>query len=397
MILPLGTNRPARRPPVVTGGLLLANLGVYLAMLVIERAGGPPRDEIVGHLMLAPESAWWTWITYAFMHDPGAIWHLAFNLVFLWVFGAAVESRFGRLGFLGFYLAGAVLAGLAQRSLHPDGAVIGASGAVSAVTGAFLALFPRARVRVIVVFFLIGVYELPALWLLAFYFAADLLNAFFPGRGVAYAAHLAGYLWGFGLSVTLLAAGILGREEFDVFYLWKQSRRRAAFRRAVGEGPGTLFDAPSADTGARLQRSAAKRAARKPDPAADARAGRRAEIVALVAQHRLDEAAEAWLRFERDEPVEAALPEGPLLDVANRLAADGRDADAARAYARLLERHPRGPSADQVRLMLSVLLVRRLDRAAEAKPLLETLIARLREGEDRSLAEALRREAEIAA
>ncbi|MHC4775209.1 MAG: rhomboid family intramembrane serine protease [Planctomycetota bacterium] len=129
MFIPLRTDRPPSRKPLVTQWLILVNLAVW----VIGAAGDyfgwfePPRTPTdLGHFDPEHFKAWQL-VTYQFLHDPHGIMHLAFNMLFLWVFGAAVEDRLGRLGFLGFYLTGGIVAALAHAMINP-GPVIGASG-----------------------------------------------------------------------------------------------------------------------------------------------------------------------------------------------------------------------------------------------------------------------------
>jgi membrane associated rhomboid family serine protease len=153
MIIHLRTDQPARRQPVVTEGIILVNALVYLAGLIGRYSGSFDEETFIrwGHFDPQQFRAWQL-ITTQFMHDPYGLWHIAFNMLFLWVFGAAVENRLGRIGFAAFYLVGGAVAALGHMIVS-NAPVIGASGAVAAVTGAFLALFPRSR---IVLLFLLG-------------------------------------------------------------------------------------------------------------------------------------------------------------------------------------------------------------------------------------------------
>jgi membrane associated rhomboid family serine protease len=149
-------------------------------------------------------STWLTILTSMFMH--GGLLHLGGNMLFLWIFGNNIEDSMGPLRFLAFYLLGGVAAVAAQTVVDPSAAVptIGASGAVAAVLGAYALLYPRARVVTlifIVIFFTI--IELPALvvlglWFLlqAFYGASELATPVGEGGGVAYFAHIGGFLFG---------------------------------------------------------------------------------------------------------------------------------------------------------------------------------------------------------
>ena len=263
MLIPLRTDRPPKRRPVVTEALIIVNLIVYLIGAAGYFFDLFEHGDLAGFGHFDPQNfRAWQLVTYQFMHDPNGFGHIAFNMLFLWVFGAAVEDRLGRLGFIGFYLIAGIVAALAHSAITPS-PVIGASGSIAGVTGAFLALFPRSRIKILFFFFLIGVYNIPALWFIGFYFVIDLLRqagSFFGGGGsnVAYMAHLSGYVYGFGVGFALLALRILKREEFDVFYLFTQARRRAAFRAASQEGPAGMWSSAQADTSKRLVKSSAK-------------------------------------------------------------------------------------------------------------------------------------------
>ena len=157
------------------------------------------------------QSPWWVTIfTSMFLH--GSLLHLGGNMLFLWIFGNNIEDSMGRVRFVVFYLLG----GLAALGLHivtdPDSAIptVGASGAIAAVLGAYALLYPRARVITlifIIIFF--TVVQLPALVVLGFWFILQLLPAFSEpmgegGGGVAYFAHIGGFVFGL-LTIKLFA------------------------------------------------------------------------------------------------------------------------------------------------------------------------------------------------
>jgi len=138
-----------------------------------------------------------------FLH--GGWEHLLGNMLFLWIFGNNIEDRLGRLKYLLFYLAGGVAAALAQVAIDPasDIPLVGASGAIAATLGAYLVLFPRARILTLV--FLVFFYQLievPAVIILAFWFVLQLidgvasLGAETAGGGVAFFAHIGGFVAG---------------------------------------------------------------------------------------------------------------------------------------------------------------------------------------------------------
>ncbi|MEV6795701.1 rhomboid family intramembrane serine protease [Streptomyces sp. NPDC051320] len=173
-----------------TGDDLLAAQSAYF-----ERWGVVPTE-----LMSGTGSALLTPLTALFVH---AGWvHLLGNMLFLYVFGAMAEERMGRLHFAVFYLAGgyAALGAYALTHTSSDQSLVGASGAISAVLGAFLSLFPKARVTSIFPFLLFLPLRFPAWIVLVFWFALQWLAArqqHGTGPGVAYTAHLAGFSLGF--------------------------------------------------------------------------------------------------------------------------------------------------------------------------------------------------------
>ena len=156
-------------------------------------------------------STWLTLLTSMFMH--GGILHIAGNMLFLWVFGNNIEEAMGRIKFILFYLGGGLAATLTQVLIDTGSTVpsIGASGAVAAVLGAYALLYPRARVvTLIIIIIFITVIELPALlvlglwFLLQLYYGSSELVQPVAGGGVAYWAHIGGFLFGLAL-VRLLA------------------------------------------------------------------------------------------------------------------------------------------------------------------------------------------------
>jgi membrane associated rhomboid family serine protease len=156
------------------------------------------------------QAPWWlTLLTSMFMH--GGILHIAFNMLFLWVFGNNIEDAMGRLRFVAFYLLAGVVATYAQALVDPDSVVpqIGASGAVAGVLGGYALLHPRARVLTLVfIVFFVTVVEIPAMVMLGIWFVlqfvpavADVATPAVSGEegGVAYLAHVGGFVFGLAL------------------------------------------------------------------------------------------------------------------------------------------------------------------------------------------------------
>jgi membrane associated rhomboid family serine protease len=192
----------SRRPahfPVVTICIILTNLYVF----VLELSGGDafvlkwsaiPANIIAGH-------HWITILTAMFMH--GSWSHILGNMIFLWAFGPEIEDAMNPLRYLAFYLAGGLLAMLAQVAVSPTSTVpnLGASGAIAAVMGAFLVTYPRDEIRAILfIFVFVRVTFIPAALLIGFWFLIQLFNvgsvAAVQTGGVAYVAHVGGFIFG---------------------------------------------------------------------------------------------------------------------------------------------------------------------------------------------------------
>jgi len=229
-VFPLKDNIPTDRFPLVTVALIVANALMYF---LFQKGGilhGPSDLNVVdygaipyelthpGHYCAFQSTppdcsstvasgqapTYLTVLTSMFMH--GSILHLAGNMLFLWIFGTNVEDAMGRAKFLAFYLIGGVAALALQTLVGPNAAVptVGASGAVAAVLGGYILLYPRARV-VTVIFLVIffTVLELPALVVLGLWFveqavfgATNLTDPTGGGGGVAYFAHIGGFIFG---------------------------------------------------------------------------------------------------------------------------------------------------------------------------------------------------------
>ncbi len=166
-----------------------------------------------------------TVLTAMFMH--GGFAHIGGNLLYLWIFGDNVEHRFGKRRFLLFYLASGVVATVAQWALDPDSVIpnLGASGAISGVLGAYLVLFPRNRVHTV---FFYTVVAVPAFVALGLWIVLQFVNGYGAiaateqTGGVAYAAHIGGFLT--GVVVALFMRG-------------RSPERRTAFTRAIAADP----------------------------------------------------------------------------------------------------------------------------------------------------------------
>jgi len=206
--IPLGdASRRPRRPSVVT--ILIIAVNVFLFFL--ELKGG---NAFVRHWSAIPHRITHghrsiTLLTSMFMH--GGWLHIIGNMIYLWAFGREIEDAMGSFRFLVFYLAGGLFAMMAQVMADPLSSipVLGASGAIAAVMGAFIVTFPRDRIRTVIFFLiLIRVTYIPAALVIGFWFLMQVLNfgsvAEVRTGGVAYLAHIAGFLFGVVFARLLL-------------------------------------------------------------------------------------------------------------------------------------------------------------------------------------------------
>jgi membrane associated rhomboid family serine protease len=226
-VIPLRDANPTRRTPVVTVALIALCVAVFLGELWILVDGG---EDALGAFIeahgvvpaeLAAAVAAGAWlsepmfdvVTSLFLH---AGWfHLLGNLLFLWIFGNNVEDRLGRLVFPLFYLAGAAAAVAAQVAIDPSSEVpmIGASGAISATLGAYLVLFPGARIQSLVFLgFFYQLIDVPAVVVLLFWFGLQVVDAVAGlgvaggvDAGIAFFAHIGGFMAGALLALPLRA------------------------------------------------------------------------------------------------------------------------------------------------------------------------------------------------
>ncbi len=213
-MIPLHDDIRSRRFPAVTVALIAANVGVFVVQLFLPRWGittqgwyyllGARPFELTHHLDVPPFGwfPWWaTLFTSMFVH--GGWLHLLFNMLYLWIFGSGVEDAMTRPRFATFYFVCGMLATTAQVLMAPDADVplIGASGAIAGVLGAYLVLFPRARVLTMVPLIVVfPVFEVPAwVFLVAWFVLQGAGGAGSLGSaqaGVAFFAHLGGFVAG---------------------------------------------------------------------------------------------------------------------------------------------------------------------------------------------------------
>lgn len=232
-MIPLKDDVPSRTFPVVTVLLIALNVFVFLADLSLNGVLGhlfAMRPLLVTHHPMAiirgtGVPVWATLFTMMFLH--GGWSHIGGNMLFLWIFGNNTEDTLGHGRFLVFYFVCGLLAEAMQIVVSWNSAVptLGASGAIAGVLGAYLYLFPEARITTVIFLFLITIIEIPARVVLGFWFLFNLYETLLSGAtslhhasqesgGVAFAAHVGGFAAGWVL-IQLLAGRLRNRPRYS--------------------------------------------------------------------------------------------------------------------------------------------------------------------------------------
>ena len=236
-MIPLRDANPTRRTPIVTILFVVAcfvAFGFELGRLASDGEAG--LDALVRAWGVVPAELLAAWndgawlsgetaalVTSQFLH--GGWLHILGNLLYLWIFGNNVEDRLGRVPFLVFYLGGGIAAALTQVAIDPDSDIpmVGASGAIAATLGAYLVLYPRARITSLVFLgFFYQLIDVPAIIVLVFWFVLQLIDGIASlgvtdaTGGVAFFAHIGGFAFGLLVAGVVAAGGRLrgrGRAE----------------------------------------------------------------------------------------------------------------------------------------------------------------------------------------
>ena len=201
-MIPLRDVIPSRTTPYVTVSLVVINALVFLYQLSL---GDDINNFVFTYGLVPADFSWVSVVTSMFLH--GGFLHVAGNMLYLWIFGDNVEDRMGHGRFLAFYLLCGAAAALAQTAVRPDStiAMVGASGAIAGVMGAYFVLYPHSRIVTLVpLFVFIQIMEVPAILFLGFWFLLQFLSgvgsiaatAGEPAGGIAFWAHIAGFVAG---------------------------------------------------------------------------------------------------------------------------------------------------------------------------------------------------------
>lgn len=226
-MIPLRDANPTRHAPLVTIALIAACSVAFVVELLVAAGGEDALNAFIVAYGTVPANVsadlakgdWFTpatmgLVTGVFLH--GGWLHLLGNMLFLWIFGNNIEDRLGRLPYLLFYLAGGIAASLAQVAIDPasDIPLVGASGAIAAVLGAYLVLYPGARITALIFLgFFYQVANVPAVIVLGYWFVLQLIDGFGSlgadnaQGGVAFFAHIGGFVAGMAVALVARALG----------------------------------------------------------------------------------------------------------------------------------------------------------------------------------------------
>jgi membrane associated rhomboid family serine protease len=225
-MIPLRDVIPSRTTPVVTMTIIALNALAFLYELSL----GDDVNRFLLYYGLVPAYfSWLTVVTSMFLH--GGLLHFGGNMLYLWIFGDNVEDRMGHGRFLVFYLLAGTAAALAQATVNPDSLVpmVGASGAIAGVMGAYFVLYPHSRIVTLLPFIVIQVIEVPAIMFLGIWFLMQFMSGVGsiattvrgePGGGVAFWAHVAGFVAG------LVGVFVFRRPERERVEWWNDVSRR---------------------------------------------------------------------------------------------------------------------------------------------------------------------------
>jgi len=357
--------------PWVNYSLIGINIVAFVA------TASPAGHHLGERLALFPlQPRWYEFLTYQFMHAN--LMHIFGNMIFLYVFGNNLEDRLGKIGYLAFYLGGGVIAGYGH-CLASNAPVVGASGSVAAVTGAYLILFPKVGVTIFYwIFFYLGTFEVTSMVLIGLYIVLNLVQSFGGDTGVAYEAHLAGYAFGIAVAGGLLAVRLLPREPYDLLALLEHRRRRQRFRRMAHEGEAPWIAGNPPPDGHRAQPLT---------PQQQQLATLRHQIGAAIAGHDLQRAAGLYQDLLRIDSRQV-LSQQQQLDLANHLMSAGRHEVAAHAYELFLQTYPMYPHREQVQLILGLIYARYAPRPQRARELLTAALDRLNDTAQRQMAQS---------
>ena len=380
MFIPISTDTSIRRVPWVNYGLVAANVFVFMLTQAGEVGGRHANPSTLtiwlkGGILDGQSPQLYQFFTYQFMHANFA--HIAGNMLFLWVFGNAVNAKMGHGPYLLFYLAGGIFAAAAY-CFGNDHPLVGASGAIAAVTGAYLALFPRSHITVLYWFIVIGTFEVPSMLMIVFKLILwdNIMAPQMVGdSNIAFGAHLAGYSFGFAALAGMLWIQAMPRDQFDVIALWRRWLQRQAMATAMGD-PNAQARAQFGRVARPVSVDAVNTIDADPATSSDPIVRLRAEIADKLDRSEREAAAGLYEKLMEIDPRQV-LPRQQQLDVGNQLCFGGRTPQAAATYEKFLNQYPTAQEADQVRLLLGIIYARDLHQYEIAESHLAKLLGKL--------------------
>lgn len=386
MIIPIRTSYRLDRTPWVNYAIIAANVLLYVTGY---NGSSPVHQARIAVWMLQPDTPTIEqFFSCMFLHAN--LLHLLGNMVFLWVFGNAINDKFGHAGYLAFYLAGGIVAGIGYLLLAGTAPVLGASGAIAAVAGAYLVLLPATHVTLLVwLLYLLLPVDVSSLYFILFQFVFDLFMTLHSAAtprsgGVAYAAHATGYAFGILIAVGLLWTKLLSRDDYDLLHLIKARRRRSQYRKMARSGydPFAPRKVPPS-----MRNVEVKTVETAPAGSASAEELRlRKDITDACAAHDIPRAAELYLKLD-DAAENPVLPLQQQLDVANQLMSARRYTAAAQAYERFIAHFPRYEFTGDIHLMLGLLYGRYLHQYELARRFLTRALETLDDPAKRTMAQ----------
>lgn len=403
-MFPIGTDAPQRRFPLMNVALIAANVIVYCISHNGGLISGLGLKPGWNRYMLAPEHLrLFQFITYQFLHE--GFWHITGNMIFLWVFGNNLNDKLGNIPYLLIYLAGGVFAGCGQVLTSHD-PTLGASGAISAITGLYFVLLPLTNIRVWLWFYF---FEISSMYFILACLIMNFVQQYiFPGDRVAHWAHIVGTFAGFFIGVLLLGTGLIQRDHYDLLAMMNRWRRRKRYETMVAQGYDPFIGSGGGGRGGAtgrivaakdvpveaspvyipsMQRDAIAVASQGGAETGSAVIGRlRDEIATLLRDHQTPEAASRYQSLRALDRNQTLQPQAQL-DVANQLTHDGSYADAAGAYENYLRVYAGAPRSEQIELMLGLIYANYEYKPQRAMELLRKALTRLHDEGQKTMAQ----------
>jgi len=362
MIIPIRTETPVHRTPL--GNYALIGLNVLL-FVMLDFSGNRDLQQFKDTYFTLNTAypSLHEFVTYQFAH---ADWvHLLGNMLFLWVFGNAVNAKLGNAAYVLFYLAAGILAawGFALTNSAP---LMGASGSIAGVTTAYLVLFPRSHITVLYMLFFIGTFELPAMIMIGLKIILwdNVIAPSIAGAGnVATEAHLYGYLFGFAATMGMLLIRVLPRDQFDMLALIKRWSQGRAYR-AVMTDPQARARAEYGRVARPVTVLPQQREAE--EARMDRISGLRLQITERLARGDSEGAAGLYEELIAIDPAQC-LSARHQITVARQFYATGRTPQAAAAFERYLDTYGSDPESHEVRMLVGIIFARDLHQYEAAE------------------------------